>query len=647
MLSWRKKARENILLRIVLVAILGILCSDGLLYKLNFGSIIPYLITLELAIILWFIIFYHNSSHSTYSKARAILTYILIFITFILLHFTGQEIFKPKYQKALKEPIIGIHINGDLVLRGNTWNGNAALYVKDKIIAKIKVQIDSNLHPNYEDYFILHNQIENINNKRHPGDFDYKEYLKNKHVFHTIRIKDQNLLKRHKKNVHKLLKYSHDSRNKLIDRLSQGIKDTSSFELAAALLLGYRAELDKDLMKIFSETGTIHIISVSGLHVGIIFIVLQWIISKMKFLKNRFLNACILVSCIWFYALLTGLPASVSRCALMISIGILSKIIYRKTSAYNILSGSALILLSLDTNLIFDVGFQLSYLAVLGILLFQKGIEHMIWIPNKYLHQLWALSSVSIAAQLSTLPLCLYYYHQFPNYFILANLFAIPLSSIALYASILVLIFADVPIIGMGIFYVLKYSLEAMNWMLEKISKFPYAISESLYIDISLSIGLACVIAIAYVSFQYKERTSIKYFITVLIIMHILFIYRHNKITEQVYFIPSRQQGIVCIQYNKNLTHYISKDIDKNSISSYLDKWENLGRYNHRVILYNKNKNIRIMGENTEIILDYYPHESSMYKKSYSINQYLLSGNRLKIDTIEIPINKMGYYTIM
>ena len=128
--------------------------------------------------------------------------------------------------------------------------------------------------------------------------------------------------------------------NKLIDRLNKGISDTSSFELAAALLLGYRAELDKDLMKTFSRTGTIHIISVSGLHVGIIFIVLQWIILKLKFIKNRFLEAIILISSIWFYALLTGLPASVSRCALMISIGIISKIIYRNTSAYNILSGN-------------------------------------------------------------------------------------------------------------------------------------------------------------------------------------------------------------------------------------------------------------------------------------------------------------------
>ncbi|MCX6286848.1 MAG: ComEC/Rec2 family competence protein [Bacteroidetes bacterium] len=270
------------------------------------------------------------------------------------------------------------------------------------------------------------------------------------------------------------------------DRLLRIFKDKGlagqEFSVAAALLLGYVNEIDSRLKSAFAASGTMHILSVSGMHVGIIFLFLETLLSFLtKFRHGIYLKLLIQLLIIWAYAAVTGFSPAVLRAATCLSFLIAGKAIKRKPEMLNVISASVFFLLIMDPSIISDVGFQLSYLAVIGIVLLYKPIYDLYvthyWLPDK----IWALVAVSIAAQIATFPLSLYYFHRFPNYFILSNLLIVPLSNGIILMGILGLLCSSIPFIGGLAISALKLLLTWLNKSVLWIGSLPGAVTSGFF----------------------------------------------------------------------------------------------------------------------------------------------------------------------
>tara|TARA_B100000683_G_scaffold240415_2_gene247608 strand:- start:2206 stop:4221 length:2016 start_codon:yes stop_codon:yes gene_type:complete len=324
-------------------------------------------------------------------------------------------------------------------------------------------------------------QFKNLTYHNNPGQFDYATFLR----FHQIHYANYINEWDKKGSTFNFLRYPTLIRNKALEVLKANVIIKSHFPIVSALVLGYKDELSNHTKHSFSSTGAMHVLAVSGLHVGIIYFILKSIITLFTFYQRNlvFRNILLLIG-IWIYALITGMSPSVLRACTMLSFLIIAEVFNRNTNVYNVLSASAILLLIINPYLIMQVGFQLSYLAVLGILYIQPKMEK-IWAPKYWLIQkIWTITTVSIAAQISTFPLGLLYFHQFPNYFLISNLVVIPAAFLILSLGILIIVLSFSKIIVGFISYLLQHVLNSLLLVIRHIESIPGSLTEGLSISI-------------------------------------------------------------------------------------------------------------------------------------------------------------------
>ncbi|MCX2478075.1 ComEC/Rec2 family competence protein [Pedobacter sp. MC2016-15] len=331
----------------------------------------------------------------------------------------------------------------------------------------------------YGQVYLIPARFKEIPAPRNPGEFDSKTWMANQHIYHQAFLSGTELVPLHQQMGSPLLRYTLAVRKEQVELYRKLIRNNEAFAVAATLILGYRADLDAETMAAYSRTGTIHALSVSGMHVALVYLVLEYALAWMNrrtFLK--WMKMLIIISLIWFYTLITGCSASVLRSAIMLSMLILTKVLRRNSDGYHVLTVSAFCLLFNEPALLWDVGFQLSYLAVLGLIYLQPGIFALITFTYWPLQQVWSIISVSLAAQLFTWPLSIYYFHQFPVYFLLSNLFITLPVTILMYIGLSILIFR---------FYWLsvpfEWLLTFMNKGLSKIAGLPYSTINQIWIS--------------------------------------------------------------------------------------------------------------------------------------------------------------------
>lgn len=338
-----------------------------------------------------------------------------------------------------------------------------------------------------------------------PEQFDFKRYLSNRGIRLTAHVK---------KNQWVVIGYEGSAikrtalylRDKLVAMFKQYGLSGNELAVASALTLGYQDLLDDELRQVYSSSGAMHILSVSGLHVGVLYVLLSFLLSFLDKKKlTRALKALILLSFLWFFALITGLPPCVQRSALMFSFLVVGDFFSRKSNIYNTLSASAFVLLVINPYNLFDVGFQLSYLAVISIVFFYPYVYRIIYLKNWALDKIWSLIAVSIAAQVGTFSLSLFYFNQFPNYFLLSNLVAIPLSTIALYLAVLLIIVSPIHWLSVYVGKALSISISWLNHGLELVEKLPYSVSGGLTIS-SFQMLLLFLFAITLAFFLASKR---------------------------------------------------------------------------------------------------------------------------------------------
>lgn len=413
---------------------------------------------------------------------------------------------------------------------------------------------------NYGDEIILNTEkMSEIKNLGNPQEFDYKEYLKRQNIHHQAYLYDTDWVLSAHYEPNRLINWSIKVRDVLIGILESFEFSNAEFAVASAILLGYDEFLDSDLRQLYAGSGAMHILCVSGLHVGIIFLILNTLfkpISRIKY--GEYFKAILIILTIWFYALITGLSPSVFRSATMFTFITFGGLFNRKTSTYNSLMASAFVLLVADPFILFHIGFQLSYSAVLAILLFQPLISALIKTNQLLYRKAWDLIAVSIAAQIGTFPLAIYYFHQFPNYFVLTNLLVIPASFVILVSGFFALL---VQLIGLGSTwlgflgsFVLKGSLLFLNTAVSMINQIPFSVSHSLYFSLFDTILIYLIIIILLFFIFQKKLSYLILFISLFIVMMLNNGYdRFQKAQQEtliIYHIP--KASLIEIQQGRN-----------------------------------------------------------------------------------------------
>ena len=317
----------------------------------------------------------------------------------------------------------------------------------------------------YGDKIIVSKSLQLIKNSGNPGAFNYEQYAAFQQIFHNVFLKERDWVLLQEKNSNWFKQFLFSSREKILSVLRRKA-NTGRDELgiAEALLIGYTNDLDKDLVQAYSNTGVVHIIAISGMHLALIYLMLVWIFVRIPIVnRSKILQVLLILGCLWLFSLLTGGAASVLRSAVMFSFITIGKNFVRKASIYNSLAASAFVLLCYNPYFLWDVGFQLSYLALIGIVVFQKLIYNIVFIKSKWLDKIWQLAAVSLAAQILTFPICIYYFHQLPTLFLLANIIVVPLSSLILYVEIFLLAFSWIPFLGSWLGKITTWLVWLMN----------------------------------------------------------------------------------------------------------------------------------------------------------------------------------------
>ncbi|KAA3649059.1 MAG: ComEC family competence protein [Bacteroidetes bacterium] len=434
--------------------------------------------------------------------------------------------------------------------------------IGDSLALKQKAQVwVRNPYENIQigDSIIGFSKFSKISEPQIPNQFNYSSFLANRKVYLQCFTDSIILISSHEN----IFSYATSMRNKIIFLYKEmGIKD-QNLAVLIALTLGEKQFLDSETKSTFADAGAMHILAVSGLHVGIVFLILQTLLSFLQKLKfGAIIKAIMLLLGIWCFALLTGLSPSVQRAACMFSILAIGGALNRSTNIINSISASAFIILLINPNAIFEVGFQLSYSAVIGIVLFHPILQHLFPVHNKWLKKITALLFVSFAAQIATLPFTLYYFHQFPNWFWLINLGVIPIAFIIVGLSVSTLLVFIIFSKTFGLSILLNGTLYALNYLVELSQILPFSTTSGIWIDIFSAILIFALIFTLTLHLYFPSSFKIGIVLAISIVLSIKGISWNQNRNNQQYFAayPFGNNVIIANINGQNAELYYLKD---------------------------------------------------------------------------------------
>lgn len=364
----------------------------------------------------------------------------------------------------------------------------------------------------YGKQLLLYKALQPIKNTGNPGCFDYQRYCTFQGISYQVYLKRGEYVPLKIENENLFRKYLFSTREKIVGLLKKYIPGAKESGLAEAMLIGYKDDLDKRLVQSYSDTGAVHIIAISGLHLGLIYWLLMLLCKPLATRKTgKLLQPILVIAGLWLFSFLAGGSPSVLRSAVMFTCVVLGTHLNKKTSVYNSLAASAFLLLCYNPFWLWDAGFQLSYAAVLSLAIFYKPIYDWQFFPNKIVDLIWKSICVTLAAQILTVPVSIYHFHQFPNLFLFANLLAVPLSSLIIFGEIIICITGFIPAVAAGTGYLLHYLIYWLNSFIEQVSRLPFAITNDLQINLPQLVCLYVFIAATtwWLLHQKKQGVSV------------------------------------------------------------------------------------------------------------------------------------------
>lgn len=404
--------------------------------------------------------------------------------------------------------------------------GRAMIYFrKDSIAPALK----------YGDVILVRSNLQEIKNAGNPGGFDYKRYALFNGITHQLFVKTNEYKKLSQQQTSFFWKTMYHARSYILQTIRKYVKGEMETSIAEALLIGYRDDLDRDLVQAYSNTGVVHIIAVSGMHLGLIYGLLMFLFKRFN--RNRrmkLMRAILVIVLLWLFSLLTGASASVLRAVLMFTVIVGAEVLDRKGNIYNSMAASAVALLLFNPFLLWDVGFQLSYAAVLSIVMFMKPIYNWFAIQNKLLDGLWKLNALTLSAQILTLPLCMYHFHQAPTLFLITNLIAVPLSSLVLYSLILLMLVSPITVLANATGWLITKMLWCMNQFILWVDHFRFAVVDGIQHAPIQTILLYAIIAAAGIWLIENNKPALRWLLGfVVCLFAVQAFYRYQTMQQQ------------------------------------------------------------------------------------------------------------------
>ncbi len=395
------------------------------------------------------------------------------------------------------------------------------------------VEADSlSLKLEYGQSLVFQSFINPIEPPKNPHQFDYKQFLGYNKIYHQAYLStDSWQVLENSSNG--WLTWINQIRTERITQIKTFVKGEAEQGVAMALLLGFKDELSQDLAAAYSETGAIHVLAVSGLHVGIIAMILRFLLKGFRLQKQRYLKLSLMILPLWFYAFLTGFTPSVIRATVMFTLIIIGLEMKHQPNIYNVLAASAFMILFFEPYFLFSVGFQLSYAAVIGIVYFQPKIAIWYLPMNKIIDYFWQMITVSFAATLGTLPFTLFYFHQFPIWFWLSSAIVIPAAFVILSLGLIFFTFGLVPGLDKLLGTLLHWTIRSMNWCIQTIQDFPISVIKGLWFtDAEFYVIMAVVLTFGFLLETRKIRWTM-YSLGFIIILAVISLYHHWQSAQQ------------------------------------------------------------------------------------------------------------------
>lgn len=496
------------------------------------------------------------------------------------------------------------------------------------------------------DIILVKSQIQKIDNKGNPGEFNASYYWGSKDTYYLSFF------------THSDFSVILDSRDRIKDAIKGKILNNlkkrvskKHLGIVQALFLGDKSSLEQETRHSFSAAGAMHLLAISGLHIGLFI----WIIYGFLRLFSKFIrrNAALLIALIfiWLYAYLIDFPPSVLRSVLMFSILSLGYFIRGIKNQLNILLFSATILLLINPMYLLDIGYQLSYSAMLGITLCYSVISQYIRLKNRFLKFFWDATALCLSAQLFTFPICLYYFHQFPNYFVVSNLGIVIFAGIIVGLGGALIMLSQLSFLAEKIAYLLSILLTLLITFIEWIEGLPGSLSKGFMLDeIELGLLIFCCFTL-YWNLIHKRRMLLSSLIGLGIC--IIVALNHNRQLSNKHLVLFNTNKFSCALHIKNITYFFHDNLLPKKYLPLLSDYDKC--YPGKMHLVNlKNQNISISSSEHKINFSWKEKalfmkvNKEIYSICYSQKEALNDGHKkiglAWIEGTNIRLNKAYFF---
>jgi competence protein ComEC len=426
------------------------------------------------------------------------------------------------------------------------------------------------------DEFLFHGKIQPFQNMGNPDDFDYVRYMHNQGFVGSVYVTSSSWEAVGK--ASSSLKFKALRCRQAILEFYQSLGfNEAEYGILSALTVGYQDALTDDLKQGFRTTGTVHVLSVSGLHVGIIYLMISFLLGFIRRgTRYYWIKPCLIIILLWIYAFITGLPPSVVRASAMLSIFCASEIFGRKNFSIHALFIAAFFMLLINPFSLFDIGFQLSFVSVLSILYLQPRASRIIKVENKCIRNVWQLFTLSLVAQLATFPVCLYYFGTFPTYFFITNLVIVPLVSLIMYAvgGIIVAWVFSLVLPDINFFFLPVKALQLLVHLMTSLIRFfenlPFALIQEVKISFTDLLLIFTLIIGLLIFFIYRKSKVLIIGFSAVLLLFTIYIYSNLGIKEDKLIVYNRRQNTE-IRWNLGHDNYALDSVSLEKKYEYLD----------------------------------------------------------------------------
>jgi competence protein ComEC len=444
---------------------------------------------------------------------------------------------------VVTEKFVKFSVQLKCVETNTTWHyatGNTIVYLKNDSTGNLQIG----------DAVFINSKFSYVNEPKNPYEFNYKAFLENKNIYHVVYAKPQQLsLLKYFPHSFSFMQLGASIKAKVVSILRSCHLSQQAFSICTALLVGYDDEIDKDVMQSFSHSGTLHILSVSGMHTGLLYgLIIAVFLFFDKHDRYKKTKCLVVIVSLILFVVITGFSPSVLRAALMLTLVIVGKTFYKQGNAYNTLLVSAFVLLLFNPYLITDAGFLLSYFAVFGIMYLYPIIHRQYVFTNVIIQWFWNLILMSVAATVFTLPISLYFFHQFPIWFAFSNLIIIPISICLMATTALLLCCYKITFLKIGLAYIINSFTAMMLWVAQLTDNSSYGYLD--YVAFS-KVDVVCCVLFLLTFFLFLYTKGYRQFISLGIVIivwlsaSILINYKQLQQTELVVFSVKNKSALI------------------------------------------------------------------------------------------------------